>query len=207
MDKPTIKKLNELKIDVLQEVGNIGSNHAVNALSQMLGVTFTLDIPKVRLMEFQDVYHFLGKVDAIHVGVLVEVKEDINGCFLFLLDETLAISLARQLLQAPAGSLLEMGEMEHSMLREIGNIMCNSYLQAINKLGDLRMHAGVPQLCIDMAGAILNVPINFQGMVVDEILMIENTFQMGEDSFVSHILFLPDDASLEYLFQALGIRA
>ena len=131
MDKKTIKKLNAMKIDVLQEVGNIGSNHAINSLSQMLGITFTLDVPKVRLMEFQDVYHFLGKVDAIHVGVLVEVKEDINGCFLFLLDEKLAISLAKQLLQSPASTLLELGEMEHSMLREIGNIMCNAYILSL----------------------------------------------------------------------------
>ena len=52
----------------------------------------------------------------------------------------------------------QFNDMEMSALNEIGNIVSGSYLIAISKLTNLKMVSTVPEMTIDMIGALLSVP-------------------------------------------------
>ncbi len=182
---------NELIKDFLQEVGNIGTGNAITALSQFLNASFQLELSTVHFMHYQQVYHFLGKVDALHVGVFVEARGEISGLFLFLIDQLLTEKIIQTLLGEDA-DFNNLNELEESLLCEMGNIVCNAYATAMNGLLNKSIQCLVPQLCVDMAGAILNVPISHFAFNTDDILMIETIFKLGEEKYKSHILFLPD---------------
>ena len=81
--------------------------------------------------------------------------------------------------------------------------MCSSYIRALSQLLNLKIDVDVPNLCIDMGGAILNIPLSHFLVFSDELLMIENIFHMGSCSFKGHILFLPEMESLRAIIGTL----
>ena len=62
----------------------------------------------------------------------------------------------------------------------------------------------VPELCIDMGGAILNTLMSHFLRFSDDMLMIQNVFRMEGKSFHGRILFLPELDSLEVMLKKLG---
>ena len=55
-----VENLNSMMIDILKEIGNIGSGNAATALASMLSKRVDMDVPQVRIMEFKDVTNVLG---------------------------------------------------------------------------------------------------------------------------------------------------
>lgn len=62
-------------MDVLKEIGNIGAGNAMTALSQMLQCKVDMQVPQVRLLEFQEVGSLMGGEEQLMVGVYLAVEE------------------------------------------------------------------------------------------------------------------------------------
>ena len=54
-----------------------------------------------------------------------------------------------------------------------------------------------------MGGAILSVPLSRFLRVSDDILMIDNLFHLGGESFLGRILFIPEPDSLDMMLRSL----
>ena len=61
----------------------------------------------------------------------------------------------------------------------------------------------MPDLCIEMGGAILSAPRCRYRRVSDDILMIDNLFHLGGESFLGRILFIPEPDSLDMMLRSL----
>ena len=195
--------LDEELRDILSELGNIGTGNAVTSLADMMGNTFEIKAPKLRFVKYQDIFRSMGIRDELQAGVLVDVLGELRGMFLFLMDESFTRVVLEQMLEETAEDLTELSEMQVSLLRELGNIMCGSYLRALTGLTGLETDVAVPDLCIDMAGAIMGVPLARHLKVSDNILMIENEFHMGSQSFIGRILFWPEADTLSAVVERL----
>lgn len=196
--------LNENARDVLTELGNIGTGNAVTSLSQMLSRQIDMERPVVKIMEFNEVPEMLGGTEEVRAGVLLEINGDINGMFMFLISEPFLKIMLEGLTGNAVEDIHELDPFSMSAVGEIGNIMCCSYINALTKLMDIKVHVSVPDICVDMIGAILSVPmIHFAG-ISDELLLIEDRYHFGDMSVVSHVLFLPELDSLRRIFHALG---
>ena len=104
----------------------------------------------------------------------------------------------------------EVGEMELSAIKEVGNIMAASYINAIASLTNLKINITVPDICIDMVGAILSVPAIHYANISDKIIFIENQFDAAKEGAdiqhaQSHVLMIPDVESLNKIMGSLGI--
>ena len=51
----TPSRLNDVEIDVLREVANIGAGHAATALSTMICSTIMISVPRVSVLQVEDV--------------------------------------------------------------------------------------------------------------------------------------------------------
>ena len=51
-------KLTSMEIDVLGEIGNIGSGNAATALSEMLGHPINIDVPEVIILDYENVMKY-----------------------------------------------------------------------------------------------------------------------------------------------------
>lgn len=196
--------LNENARDILMEIGNIGTGNAVTSLSQMLSRQIDMERPVVKILEFNEVPELLGGTEEIRVGVLLEINGDINGMFMFLISESFLGVMLEGLLGMAVDDIHELDPLSLSAIGEIGNIMCCSYINALTRLMDIKVHVSVPDTCVDMIGAILSVPMIHFASISDELLLIEDRYHFGDTAVVSHVLFLPEMDSLEQIFRALG---
>lgn len=191
--------------DVLRELGNIGSGNAVNSLAQMMNCAFDIDTPILRIVKYDEVAKVLSLSEDLQTGIIVEVFGKLEGVFLFLMNENFTETLLEAMLGEKPQDITELDEMEKSVICELGNIMCGSYIRALSQLLEIDMDVSVPDLCIDMGGAILSVPLSRFLRLSEDVLLIENVLHVGEKSFLCRILFMPEMDSLKAMFEKLGV--
>ncbi|HCC01454.1 MAG TPA: chemotaxis protein CheC [Ruminococcaceae bacterium] len=197
--------LDDMHLDVLREIGNIGSGNAATALSEMLSKPINIAVPKISILDYNTVVDSLGGPENLLVSLLFTMTDDVKGMMIFLLQKDFAHMLLNTLLGCELKSFNEMGEMELSALKEVGNIMAASYVNAISTLANLRMNISVPDICIDMAGAILSVPAIHYANISDKIIFINDEFNADGQSASSQVLMIPDMESLNKIMKNLGL--
>lgn len=194
----------EQYFDVLKEIGNIGAGNATTALAQLIQCKVDMKVPQVRLLNFQEVGEAMGGEEQIMAGVYLLVEGDITGSMMFLLEEKAAHCLVAKLMQMPENSEVEFSEMELSALKEIGNIIVGSYLNSLSALTNLVILPSVPDLSIDMAGAILSVPAIEFGELGDKMLLIQTQFT-DDVSLDGYFILIPDLESYDKMLTAIGM--
>lgn len=194
----------EQYFDVLKELGNIGAGNATTALAQMIQCKVDMKVPQVRLLDFQEVGQAMGGEDQIMAGVYLLVEGDITGSMMFLLEEKAAHTLVAKLMQMPENLEGPFSEMELSALKEIGNIIVGSYLNSLSVLTNMMIVPSVPDLSIDMAGAILSVPAIEFGELGDKILLIQTQFT-DDVSLDGYFILIPDLESYDKILTAIGM--
>ncbi len=201
-----INDLNNLHLDVLREIGNIGAGNAATALAKLLNRKIDMDVPRVKIMGFKDVSETLGGAEIPVVGILLKVDGDLTGNIMFILEQQAAALLVNMLMgRDPEEAQQEFSELEISALKEIGNILAGSYLSSLSSMTNLKIVPSVPDLAIDMAGAILSVPAIEFGKVGDTVLYIETEFSEGDDKVVGDFFLVPDYDTYDVLLKALGV--
>lgn len=198
--------LTEEHLDALREVSNIGVAHAATALSQLIGKSITLQVPKVLMTDIKKVPEVFGGAERIVVGIYLQMLGDARGNILIVLPRESALRLLSRLLpkEKSEGALLT--ELEISALKEVGNILASAYLNALGALMRKTLIPSVPVLSFDMAGAVIDYVLIELGEVGDLALMVETEF-FGEDEKISGQFFLlPDPESLTLILNAIGVK-
>ncbi len=198
----TIEEMSDKYFDVLKEIGNIGAGNATTALSTMLGTRVDMMVPKVRLMEFKEVGTTLGGEEQLVAGIYLVVNGDIHGSIMFIQKKESARAMVQKLMGMPSEGD-DFTEMELSALKEIGNVITGAYLNSLATLTNLTIYPSVPDVCIDMAGAILSVPAIEFGAISDKMLLIQTDFADDVD-LSGYFILVPDEESDAKILHALG---
>lgn len=206
----SMEQLTNQYYDVLQELGNIGAGNATTALAQMVGCKVDMSVPQVRLLEFQEIGAIVGGDEQIMVGIYLQVEGDVEGSMMFIFHKETAVHLVNKLmcgmLQIDEGKIddYQFGEMECSAVKELGNIITGAYLNALSGLTNLKIYPSIPQLGIDMAGALLSVPAVEFGVLGDKILLIQTNFS-DDVELEGYFILIPDMNSYEKILTSLGV--
>lgn len=200
-----ISDLNNLHIDVFKEIGNIGAGNAATALAKILNRKVSMDVPKVKILEFKDVTEILGSADILVAGILLRLEGDMTGNIMFILEIEAASVLVNILMGRNLDEPCKFSDIEISALKEIGNILAGSYLSALSTLANMNIRYSVPYIAMDMAGAILSVPAIEFGKVGDTVLYIETEFLEGSTKVTGDFFLVPDTGSYDTLLKALGV--
>ncbi|HZK57642.1 MAG TPA: chemotaxis protein CheC [Clostridia bacterium] len=200
----SIENLNNIHLDVLQEIGNIGAGNAVTALASMINKKVDMDVPSVKILDFRDVSTILGGEEIVVSGVYFGITGDIEGNIMFLLDIKSAKTLINILMDRD-NKTETLDEMDKSALQEIGNILSGAYISSLSSLTGLDIKISVPLLCIDMAGAILSVPAIQFGHAGDKVLLVETVLQDGDNTVTGNFLLIPETDSFPTLLNSLGV--
>ena len=198
--------LNDIHLDVLREIGNIGSGNAATSLSELLMRPVQIAVPRIRILDFNETVEALGGPENMIVGLLLTMSDDVQGMLMFLLVMEFAHLPINSLLGQSVSAFSEGDEMGSSAMQEVANIMAASYVNAISQLTNLSINISPPAICIDMAGAILSVPAIEFADISDRIIFIEDEFCSEEENATSHVLMIPDADSLKKIMTNLGIE-
>ncbi|MGN0141327.1 MAG: chemotaxis protein CheC [Roseburia sp.] len=204
MGKLELETVNEMYLDVLKEIGNIGAGNATTAIANMLGMKIDMNVPNIRLMEVSKLGSAVGAEDETIVGIFLEVQNDIEGSMMFLIDIPSARYLVNRLMMMDAPEDQPFGEMELSALKEIGNIIAGSYLSALSSLTNLVIAPSIPYIAVDMAASILSVPAIEFGQFGDNALLIQTEI-CADVSINGYFILMPEQESYEKILKALGV--
>ncbi|MDE5940138.1 MAG: chemotaxis protein CheC [Lachnospiraceae bacterium] len=190
--------------DVLRELGNIGAGNATTALAQMMQCKVDMAVPKVQLLEFKELGEAMVGEETVMAGIYLGIEGDIKGSIMFLLEKAAAKHLVGKLMGMESEGD-EFNEMEFSALKEVGNIITGSYLNSLSSITNLAIYPSVPDLTVDMAGAILSVPAIEFAALGDRMLMIQTQF-FDEMVLDGYFILIPDLDSYGRMLAALGIN-
>ncbi len=197
------------QLDFLRELENIGAGHAASALSSMLGDEVHLCVPRAQFCAYANICDLLNGPESIVAGLLVGISEDINGYILLVMSKPDAYALTQMLTgETPSeenDSIADLSEMQISALKEISNILVGSYLSAIASLTGFTVNASVPELVIDMAGAVMNLLVSAYGNYGDGVLFMETEFATAQQSIFGRFFLIPDVDSYNRLMAQMGL--
>lgn len=202
-----IRDLKELQLDALKEVENIGAGHAATALSQMTNRRIMISVPKIAVSRLEEVAEQLGEPNEVVAAILLHMLGDLTGRTLLVFPEKAAKRLCDLLLGRPLGKTESFGALEQSSLKETGNILCGTYMNALSSFMGMMLLPSVPSLVIDLSSAVLtSAYLNF-GSDRDYVFCVETQFIfVSEDETLrGHFLLLPDFASLRAILQAVRL--
>ena len=200
----TLEEVNDKYVDVLREIGNVGAGNATTAIASMLGIKIDMSVPKVELLEAARLGSAICPEEEIIVGIFLEVQTDIEGSMMFLMKMDSARFLVNKLMGRDVEDEKDFDEMDLSALKEVGNIIAASYLNALSTMTNLVITPSIPYIAVDMAASILSVPAIQFGQFGDNALLIRTEF--GDDVMINgYFILMPEQDSYEKILTALGL--
>ncbi len=201
-----MKTFSEFELDALREFSNVGAAHAATALSKLIDKKMLVKIPTVKMMPVKDVPNYLGGAEVPVIGLYFRIGGDLGGSILLCFPVTTAAVLV-DLLTAGMGTknIAEYGEVEQSALMEVGNILTNSYLNALAEMMEMRLLLSVPYYSSDFLGAVVDFLLIELSQSADYALIMDTVIDSADTKFVGNLLVFPDDKSLQKILEKAGL--
>lgn len=203
MSIKSYEELDGMALDVMREIGSIGTGSAATALSALIGEPVKMTVPEIEIREFNDAIALLGDPEDVMAAILVKMSGEVTGTMLFLLRMEFVNAVLSRILKKEISDFFQLHEMEVSVLTEVGNIMISSYTSALSTLANMDMKLSVPAIAVNMLGGILSVPMAELGYETDQLMLINGKLILNNEKHDSTILMLPDLESLNKLMNKL----
>lgn len=197
-----IKKLDQFQEDAIKEVGNIGMGHATTSLSKMLDKKIDITLNSIRFVPLVYVPDLVRNEDTV-IGVIQQLKGNINGYLLLMLSKDSAKFLTKMMLDEPVDKDT-FNEMEQSLLKELCNIMSGTYISAISNFLGIGIMLSPPSQVYDMAEAIINQLVGMMITDAENVLFLRTEFNVHTEKLYGKILIFTDTASLTKILNAIN---
>ena len=194
--------LDELELDALAELVNIGVNRAAASLRTMIEQEVILSVPEVQVVTRAEAARIIGernheKLVAVHQAF----EGEISGRALLIFPETNSLELVRAVTggELPLEDIIEL---EQEALAETGNVILNGCLATIANMLHRNLNISLPEI-VRGAGAEI---FNLAGASDDEdvALFLYIDFVVKERDIRGYIAMLMDLPALTSLKRLLG---
>ena len=169
-----------------------------------------MTVPEASVVPFSHITGMLDGPETLVAGILVDLEGDLNGYILLLLGMGDAMAMVAQALDEPKRDAsapdFKLTDLEKDTVSEIANILVGSFLSAISTMTGLNVRPVVPQLAIDMLGALVSIATIEYGMIGDTVLFLKTQFNDLEGEISGHFFLIPDYKSYKILLNALGLE-
>lgn len=194
-----------MHLDVLREIGNIGSGNAATSLASMLNTTVDIEVPTISLVNYDHVSQYLGGKDRRVVGLAVGLEGDIDGVMLHVVQRQFVSRIINTFYPKEINTLDDINSMDLSAVKETSNITTAAYVNSLASLTNTFINITPPTEYIDTVENVLSkVSSNFEAVGNQVIYIDENLIIAGSTIKSSMILILEID-SLKGLFDKMGI--
>lgn len=200
------ESLNDIQLDVMREIGNIGAGNACTALSVLLGTTIDMSVPKIQLLGFDDTSNYLGGPDAEVLGVKIDVTDDLQGMMFHIVNKRFAERIINTFYEKKLETLNSIDEMDSSVISEMANITSGAYANSIATLTSLFVNIGTPTQKTSTVSDILRIPLEAFAESGDKILVVDEQFLIDKESITTNMLLVLEPESLKKLFEKLGVQ-
>lgn len=173
----------------LARIINEASNSASRALTKLSGEKVNVSVSRTEITKINR--RFPGiKPETIVVGVYLPITGDFKGVSLLVIPEKIACTLCDLLVKRKPETTLKLTELDKSALKEVGNIICGSFLTVFSNTTNVRIIENVPSLSIDMFGAVVD-------------MLVTKFAKNAEDSLIMEIKFVFEKADIKGYFNLI----
>ncbi len=199
-------RMDERHIDLLREIGNVGAGNAATALSMMVDKKVEISVPDVKIAPIAKIPFLLPEPEELVVGIKMDVKGDAELETLLIFDASGAKQILKVLLFGmEIQDLTNLDEMSKSALKEVGNIICGSYITALANFTGLYLDPLPPDVSVDMISAIISEVSLEIAYTEDKIIIIETLLNIQDVEVNGFIFMIPKGDALEKIYQKLGL--
>lgn len=184
--------LNEIQLDALGELLNIGMGAAAASLSTMVQQEVLLTVPIIRTLNQSEVVTQLDDNPPKTVcGVRQSFRGDFTGDALLLFSEKKSLSLVSAVL-GESMPLDELGEMEEEAITEIGNIILNACIGSLANIFNEHLASEIPQYLHEELEDLFNETADDDSCV----LLLRMSFNIAEKDIMGFVTFIMNVESI-----------
>ncbi len=193
-----LKILNDLQLDALAEVFNLGMGNAAASLSEMVGEEVELTVPEICFVNKEDAIKLLSEQAS---GDVSSVSQGFSGplggmaMLMFPIDKSLEIV---RLLLEDTVSLDKLTEFEEEALCEIGNIILNSGLSSLADVFGQEMQSTLPIFSQGSCDDVMNTK-SVNEKRIDIVMFLRVEFSIEKHATAGHVVYLLDVNSTKNL--------
>ncbi|AQP54584.1 chemotaxis protein CheC [Vagococcus penaei] len=192
----------DLQLDVLKELINIGGGNAATSISQLIEQPVNMLVPLIEILPYDVLYDQIMSEDEPVYAIINQVFGDARGVFLFSMTNKSASQITQMMIPDDI-SLTD--DLKESAVKELVNIIVNSFLTALNKELNCHLVSSVPMLTVDMFGSVISSLYMELGQYDDQVMILKNEFIYLGDKIDASLYFIPNEGVLEKLFKLLGL--
>ena len=186
-----IDEFSSMHLDVLREIGNIGSGHAATALASLLNTVVDIEVPVISLISYAKVADYLGGKDTKALGMTVALEGDIRGCMLEVVHLDFAKKLINTFYPKDIADLTKIDDMD---------------VNSIAAMTQLYINIQPPDSYCDNVSSLVSIPAEKLSRSYDEpVLYIDEKLHIGDTEMNSGLILVLDSTSIQILFKKLGM--
>jgi chemotaxis protein CheC len=196
MNAQTIE-LDELELDALTELVNIGVSRAAASLRKMVDRQVTLSVPSVEIITRKSAAALIGQRES---ELLIAVQQQFEGPFsgraLLIFPESNGLSLVRAIVGDDMGEV-DLIDMKDEALAETGNVILNGCLGSMANMLQHTLNMSLPDVRRGDSDLLFEVP----GSAREDsfVLFLYINFSVHERDIRGYIAMIMDLPSLEQL--------
>ena len=205
-------KLDPEKKDILLEIGNIGSGHAITALSNLLQKDIHMNLTTLDVIPFWYIMNKIGNPQDNIFGILSEIKGDFDFAILQVYSKESIINLINNLTDKKkinSNDIIVKEDLDKytlSIIMEIGNILAAHYANALADLLETTIIPGVPSIALDYFNAIMNCLMAKYAQMIDYAIIIETKLDIEELGIEGFFCAIPTLKTSEELIRRLKLQ-
>jgi chemotaxis protein CheC len=189
--------LDELELDALTELVNIGVGRAAVSLREMVGQQVHLTVPMIALVSRSEAIALLREREPDRLVAVHQAFEgSIDGRALLIFPDTKSLELVRAITKGEL-PLEDIIELEQEALAETGNIILNGCLSTIANLLHCNLRMSLPEIMRGDGAEFFDIASSSPG--ADVVMFLYIDFVVREHDIRGYICMLMDMSSLKTL--------
>ena len=201
-------KLTPEQVDTLKELGNIGSGHAITALSKLLNRDIDVSLTEAEIIPFWNVPEVFDTPYVEVFGIYSEIPfgSDLSIMQIFTKESLInlinILSISDKISNDKIRSIKDIDE----LTKEIGNILTGHYTSALADLLSIKLIPNVPTIALDTLNAILNSIVGKYSQFSDYVVLIRTKMMLSDININGIICFIPCLDILKNIFKILNLK-
>jgi len=136
--------LNEIQLDMLTEIFNIGIGQAAASLSEMIADNVELSVPLVKCLPLDEASLELAEMTATTISAVSQSFEgEFSGSALLIFPQQDSLELVKAILGTNV-SLEQLSDLEEDALLEVGNVILNACICTISDMLECEIIGEIP---------------------------------------------------------------
>ncbi|MCM8814275.1 MAG: chemotaxis protein CheC [Candidatus Omnitrophica bacterium] len=201
-----MREMDEIKASALKELANIGISHVATALGEISREKVDISLPELEPYAKDRILEYINQEAGVAAAYLtVEGIAQLTET-LILFPKQEIYELMDRFVNVDAESIIDTLSLslpeQESIFAEISTIIAATYFSAVDSMFNLKIQYGVPRVRLGREGL---------GDFIDHVLQqnegmcVKVSFSSQKSNFKGSFLLLPDPATVNRFFQAIGL--